>query len=163
MKTIDLTQGHVALVDDGDYPLVRRLKWYAAKRGKTWYAACNSKNADGSPTLIYMHRVIVGATPDQQVDHRDGNGLNNQRQNIRFCTNAGNQANSRPHNRRGWPKGVRWKGEKNKWQARIVMDGRERHLGYFDTPEEASAAYDAAAKVAFGEFARLNAPEVAVA
>jgi hypothetical protein len=101
-----------------------------------------------------MHRLIMG--PGPQVDHKDGNGLNNRRSdNLRFATDTQNRANQkvRKDSTTGF-KGVR--PHRDKFQARIRVKGREITLGSFATPEEAALAYNAAAKECFGEFARPN-------
>jgi hypothetical protein len=103
---------------------------------------------------VYMHAQIMGF-PDSEIDHRDRNGLNNQRNNLRLATRQQQAANSewkRPNGYRGiWKKG-------NRWIARITVDLKGRYLGSFKTGEEAAAAYDAAALAAFGEFSVLNFP-----
>jgi hypothetical protein len=102
-----------------------------------------------------MHRLILRVDANTQVDHRDGNGLNNTRGNLRPATHAQNQHNSRlrKDNQSGF-KGVHRQG--NRWVARIRVDGEQKHLGSFRTPEEAARAYDAAALRLRGEYARLN-------
>ena len=97
MVEIPLTRGMVALVDDADAELVQGWRWQAVPRDKCWYAAAR-KHVLGSghkhqrSVHVYMHRLILPGVP--RVDHRDGNGLNNQRHNVRPCTNSQNMANS---------------------------------------------------------------------
>lgn len=135
----------VALVDDADYDRVSRHRW---RRYGGDYAATD---IDGE--AVYMHHFILGDT--SEVDHRDGNGLNNQRENLRPATRTQNM-----QNRAGWGssgfKGVSWFAQRGKWRARIAADGREKTIGYFDTAEDAARAYDRKAVELFGEFARLN-------
>jgi hypothetical protein len=152
MKRIPLTRGYEALVDDEDYKWLSQWKWCALVTKKNVYAK-RTKQA------ILMHRVIEGATASRQVDHRDGNGLNNQRSNLRKATQTQNNANSRlRRSSTSGYKGVTWfRGNwasGGKWMAQIAVNGRHVYLGYFDTPQAAHEAYCAAAKRLFGEFWR---------
>jgi hypothetical protein len=152
---IPLTQGKVTIIDDGDDALVSGHRW-CARRTKCgdgnrvkWYAV----SSRGGRT-IYMHRLLMGE-PASEVDHRDGDGLNNQRTNLRLASRQQNQVNSGP--RSGRFKGVRWKA--NRWQAEIKINYRLIYLGRFVDEEDAARAYDAAAFEAWGEFAYLNFPK----
>ena len=105
---------------------------------------------------VLLHRLIMNAPKDKIVDHEDHNTLNNLRTNLRLCTHSGNAANKVP---RGQYKGIFWSKQKNKWQAEITKDYKLKHLGTFDTPEEAAKAYNTAAEQIHGEFAYLNTVE----
>lgn len=148
--TIPLTRGRVALVDDADYPTLSQFKWYCTSDS---YAARTVRKK-----TIAMHRLITGAQPGQLVDHRDGNRLNNTRANLRLVTPGQNQHNRRRnHNSTSGYKGVtRFR---DRWQARIRVDGRRIHLGYYDNPRQAASIYDAAARHFFGHYAHTNAPK----
>jgi hypothetical protein len=108
-----------------------------------------------------MHRVILNDFTSPQIDHKDGNSLNNTRQNLRPCTahfNAGN--------RPGWGRSSKYKGVcfdkiTGRWASYIRVNGNQIHLGRFVSEEDAARAYDAAALDTFGEFARLNFPALA--
>ena len=150
MKQIPLTQGKFALVDDEDYEKLSQSKW----------------NERGTRTNVYartqgglsMHRLLMGSQGDE-IDHIDGNGLNNQKSNLRVCTRAENSRNRKlgKTNKSGY-KGVSWKTENKKWQVAIMKDAKQIHLGYFFCLIKAAKAYDKAAKKLFGEFAKLNFP-----
>ena len=164
MRTIPLggkkAAGRVALVDDGDYPLVSQHKWYVReekRRGRSRgpYAITNVTR-DGERTTLFMHNLIMGRT---WIDHANGNGLDNQRSNLRSATNIQNMRNRLPNiNHSSQYKGVYWQTGRRVWVARIGYGGQRHDLGCFGDEEEAAKAYDAAAQAAFGEFARLNFP-----
>lgn len=151
-RAILLTQGKVAIVDAVDYEYLSQWRWHASKRGQTFYAGHNIKT-NGRRTAIYMHQLIAG----KGADHRDGDGLNNTRDNLRLATHQQNMSNQRVRkdNRSGY-KGVAWHKPCKKWHARIHFNGKRISLGYFAVIEEAALAYNEAAKQLFGEFARLN-------
>lgn len=156
MREIPLTQGKVALVDDADYDKLIQYNWFAQRIRHHWYA-CRR----GGRT--YMHREILGLSPIEQCDHIDGNGLNNQRQNLRLSTATQNQGNRRKLTTETFSqyKGVsRYKrGNAKPWQSYITREHKTKHLGYFATEIEAAHVYDTAARVLFGPFARCNFAE----
>lgn len=156
---IPLTRGKVALVDEPDFPLVAGLKWSAVFSCGHWYAARN-RSRGVKPRTELMHRRILDARPSEIIDHRDGDGLNNCRLNLRRATKLQNQTNSklRRDNSSGF-KGVH--SHKGRWRAKIQVIGITIHLGVFQTAEEAALAYDAAARIHFGEFGSLNFPQLA--
>lgn len=158
MKEIPLTQGFVALVDDEDFECASDNRWYACRIGHTVYARRNARLADGTRRVEYLHRVLVPGAG--LVDHRDGNGLNNTRANLRAATKANNSHNSGPqrNNTSGY-RGVSRHSATGKWQVHIRVSGRRHYLGTYADPVEAARAYDAAARAHFGEFARPNFPE----
>lgn len=158
MRTIPLTQGQVALVDDEDYEWLNQWNWYAIKNGNTFYAARTSPSP--SPFVILMHHEIIGKPePGLQTDHIDGNGFSNQKSNLRMVTKSQNQMNQHHTTGSSRFKGVGWNSRDNKWQAHIRIDGKSKHLGYFVLEEDAARAYDNAAVKYFGEYARLNFPQ----
>jgi hypothetical protein len=155
MKEIPLTQGKVALVDDGDFPELSQYSWYAEKRNGTWYATTTVHL--GKPNRkknIRMHRYILKAPPGIPVDHRDRDGLNNQRHNIRLASYAGNNANARKKHsgKTSQYKGVCWRADTRKWMAYVG----NRYIGCFTLETDAALAYDAKARELYGEFAKTN-------
>ena len=157
MKEIPLTQGKVALVDDADFERINQFKWFARRTKTNWYAVRSVWK--GTPPIIYMHRFIMDVA--EQIDHADGNGLNNQRSNLRPATPSQNHANITrlTQNTSGF-RGVTRHRKNGKWQAQIKSQKRFLYIGTFDEKEHAALAYDGAAEVFFGEFARLNFPEL---
>lgn len=157
MKTIPLTQGYEAIVDDEDFDLVSRFKWAVGTNKSGNYYAVTSQRTP--PKFTRMHRLILGLRSiPPWVDHKDGNGLNNRRDNLRIATPTQNSGNRKPQKTKH---GHGFKGiflRRKKWQASIFHDGRRIRLGMFLTPELAARAYDAKAKEIHGEFARLNFP-----
>lgn len=149
---IPLSQGQVALIDEADYALVSQYRWHARKCGKTYYAFSSQRNG-GNQKNIRMHRLIAGEV-GLEVDHIDGDGLNNTRGNLRSCTHAENMRNQRIRdtNKSGY-KGVSRHKKTGLWRARITHNQVERSLGYFKTALEAYGAYCQAAVQAHGDFA----------
>lgn len=159
LKMIPLTKGYVAIVDAVDYEWLMQWQWCAWVRSNTVYARSNAKRVNGKSRAILMHRLILGVDSNVDVDHRDGNGLNNVRLNLRPATVQQNVHNRRMHkNNKSGYKGVSWNKEMNKWAASIGINRQRRYLGVFDDVEEAARAYDVAALELHGEFARLNFP-----
>lgn len=156
MPEIALTQGKVAVVDHADIALVSLFRWYALadrRDGRVrWYA-----HTKVFQSTVMMHRLVTGAPRGVVVDHRDGDGLNNTRSNLRRCTTAQNNRNrgAAAANSSGY-KGVFRRSSTGRWQAQISVDNRSVYLGLFSTAEEAAAAYNDAARRFHGEFALLN-------
>lgn len=149
---IKLTQGQIALLDDADYELVSMYKWSAVKSNKYEYYATAFINGKS----IRMHRYLLQATITDIVDHKNGNTLDNRRENIRLCTHQENQRNRHRTVGKSKYRGVTWTGNIKKWRARLTVDGRKIHLGYYTLEEEAAEAYDKKALAVFKEFASLN-------
>jgi len=162
MKEIPLTRGYVALVDDADFERVSQHKWHAqthyrGNKVSRVYVLRHVRRADGTWTTQLLHRFILEAESGLDVDHIDGNGLNNTRGNIRVCTHSENLRNQKP--RSGCSslfKGVGWNRRGEMWQAYITVNGKMTHLGLFADEHEAAQAYDVAARERFGVFARVN-------
>lgn len=156
MKEIALTQGMAALVDDEDYEYLSQFKWQVMVRSYTSYAVrCLWK--EGKQYASYMHRELMNNPKGLQIDHIDGNGLNNQKSNLRLCTTSQNQMNSKPRkNTQSGFKGVRWNRSNKKWESSLRINGENKYLGLYSQKEKAAIAYDNAAKQFFKEFSRTN-------
>lgn len=143
------------LVDDEDYVYLSKLKWSIAKFKNTLYVIRNTPWVNGRHTTVKMHRIILKVTDRNiQVDHRDRNGLNNQKSNIRICTQSQNMANrNKSVTCNNNHLGVTWHKRIGKWQARITKENKEYRLGYFTNELDAVQAYSKKAKELFGEFA----------
>mgnify|MGYP001579455731 CR=1 FL=1 len=148
MKKIPLTKGKFALIDNGDFSNVSRFKWcwshgYAKRRSKS-----------GKP--IYLHRFILKPKINQLVDHKNYNGLDNQRSNLRICSKAENTRNQRlsKRNKTGY-KGVYFHKDRGCWSANIGMGGKH-YAKYCRSKEIAAIEYNRMALRFFGEFAKLN-------
>lgn len=155
VRYIPLTRGRHAIVDAADYPELSKHKWYTqcAGRGRHPYACRKAKDRD----LIYMHRQIMKPPPGKEVDHIDGNTLNNRRSNLRVCTRLQNAQNRRRYTpRRSRFTGVYPSGDK--WAAEVTHARRVYYLGQFDDEIEAAKAWDRKKFELAGEFARLNFP-----
>lgn len=152
MKTIPLTKGLVALVDDSDFDFLNQWKWQASCCGGQFYAK-REVMVNWVKRKIYMHRLLAGAAPGQCVDHKDRCTLNNQRNNLRIATKSENATNSKVsmRNTSGFT-GVDWLDNKKKWRARLVKHGKRVALGHWDTIEQAVEARKNGERRLFGEF-----------
>jgi hypothetical protein len=155
---IPLTRGYVARVCADDLHLLGHQKWQAAKPSATRIYAYRTVHRGGKKYGEFMHRLIAGATTTAVVvDHIDGNGLNNVRDNLRLCRACENARNSRgSRNGTSKYKGVSFSRQSKKWVAQIMKDRKNFNLGLFDSEEEAAAAYNIAAQKLHGEFCLLN-------
>lgn len=151
---IPLGRGHVALIDEADFPTIEPFRWHAlVRRGVVYAGAC-----PGKKDRLLMHRLIMGATKGTVVDHISHDGLDNRRSNLRVCSQSQNQANQLVQaNTR---KTSRFKGvslnKGGRWSATIQVRGQRLRLGTFGSEDDAARAYDQAANDAFGEFACTN-------
>lgn len=157
MKKIKLSKGRFALVDDEDYETVSPFKWCLFEKNKKKYYAFGKVNGK----RIMMHRLILNAPPDMIVDHKDNDGLDNRRCNIRLCNPTENCMNRSKTTKK---KHSKYKGvyleksyKKPQWRAGIRINNKTIHLGCHKTEKEAAIAYNVAANKMFGEFAHLNA------
>lgn len=148
--------GKLATIDADDADLVTGYTWYVHRSHKTFYAitTINGKT-------VYMHRLLMGAGPGQQIDHEDRNGLNNRRStNLRIATRPEQGANKgAPCTNTSGYKGVSWDKKRAVWQTGIKVHGKRRNLGLYGDPVEAARVYDAAARELHGSFACVNFPD----
>jgi len=168
-KSIQLTQGQFAIVDEQDFERVNQFKWYAqwSNRSKTFYAARRIKNEDGNKSVLYMHRFILNTPRGFDTDHKDNNGLHNWKENLRVATRSQNTFFGRAAVGSSGIRGVmkindpRYKTKK--WRAKIVHKGKAIFLGCFSTAKEAEMAYKAKAQELYGEWEPQLAEMVGVA
>lgn len=151
------------LVDDEDYNDLIKHKWRSEKHKDLCYAVrqYTSKKEGAKKSYriwVGMHRFIMNCPKGLEVDHRDGNGLNNQKSNLRICTRHQNSMNRRRRKGSGY-KGVYPYDDGSKWTASVFISGNIIRLGIFTCEKTAAKCYDKVAKLAFGEFACLNFPE----
>ncbi len=155
MKEIILTKGYSAMVDANDYEWLNQWKWYAHVNNRT--GRISAERAETVPPseriqgryqrTIHMHRLIMQCPDGMEVDHRNGNALDNRRENLRLASSSQNKRNRRSFNQYGL-KGIT-RTKNGRWRAFI-------NLGTFDTKEDAARAYDNAARTIFGQYARTN-------
>jgi hypothetical protein len=162
MKAIDVsTQKYpntFALVDDEDFLKIAMCCWHAKEGSCGTIYAARTIYINKKRKSQYMHRFILNAMPNQAVDHRDCDGLNNQKFNIRTCTVSENRRNQRKRIKTTSSefKGVYWYKNNRRWGAHIGINGVKKHIGMFSDEISAAKAYDIKAKELFGEFARTN-------
>lgn len=176
MKLIQLNkfkgrQNYFAQVDDDDYDYLNQFDWSLIAKGGNFYAE-RTFRLDGKRYSIRMHRELLNAKKGQLIDHKDRNGLNNQRLNIRFATESQNRANSKKQiNTTSIYKGVSFQikicktklkdGSVNIhhypwWASEIHLSNRKIFIGYFKSEENAAIAYNIFAEKYHGEFANYN-------
>lgn len=150
-----------AVIDDTETWAIE-IAWSAQRTSTGRFYAVKKLVVNGRCRTFYLHREIVEARPGVEVDHRNGDPLDCRRENLRVATHRENSRNvTRPNANTSGFKGVRRVETKTagvRWYAYIKTGGRQRVVGTFDSPESAGRAYDEAALVLFGEFARLNFP-----
>ena len=147
MKLIRLSQDKFAKVDDEDFDKINQYKWcFIESHGASW-----RRKGKG----ILMHRFIINAPKYLEVDHKNGDRLDNQKNNLRICTHADNMRNRKINkSTMSGYKGVR--NNHGRWQACITFNHKFIHLGNFTDKKVAAQKYNETAKQYFGEFARLN-------
>jgi hypothetical protein len=151
MKEIPLTQGKVALVDDDDFELVSKYRWHI-NSGR--YAI----GRVGGPKKIMMHRLIMNAPIECDVDHINGNGFDNRRANLRFCTHAQNMDNCRKQKNGTTSNYIGVCRQGKKWRGQVMHRGVV-YYGFFDSETQAAVFRDVVAVSLKGEFSSLNFPD----
>jgi hypothetical protein len=148
---LPLTRGQWTVVDSEDAAELAQHNWFARPGSHTWYASrFNGRHQ------VHLHRLVSDCPSGLEPDHRNHNGLDNTRGNLRISTHSQNVAASRKPVK-GF-RGVGFHPGAQKWQASIRVNNRLRHLGYFTTPQAAAQRYDEVALSVFGEYAHLNFP-----
>jgi hypothetical protein len=161
VAVIHLTQGYVAQVDDADWPGLMLYHWSLKRcRSGKLYAQRNEQTPEGNRLPVLMHTQLMNPPAGFEVDHRSGDGLDNRRSNLRHATHQQNQANLKPRSGTSSQyKGVYWHKGAGKWMAYIGTGKGRRYLGLHSDEGLAALAYDTAAMITFGEFARPNFPQ----
>lgn len=143
------------LVDEDDYERLSKYKWNLQKRRTIFYAIRDTLTEDGRDSTVAMHREIMGF-PATNIDHKDRNGLNNQKSNLRLATTRQNTFNSKVYcNNQSGYKGVSWCKHNERWRAQVSG----KLIGWFNSKEKAAEAYDKYVLENFREFARPNFKE----
>lgn len=159
MRKLQLSRGYNALVDDDVYEKFQFVNWHVqiTKFGKP-YATSNKLGLLHRAIFIYIDGIDIEGV---EIDHKNRNGLDNRRENLRFATKAENARNNsrRPNSTSSVYTGVSWRKHAKRWSAKIAYAGKSIHLGYYDTEEEAGMAYDRAALYYYGDTEFLNFPE----
>lgn len=150
-RLIPLTQGRVAIVDPEDFPAISSCKWRHAQG----YAVRSIPDGAKRQRTVQMHRVLIGTPDGLDTDHKNGDGLDNRRRNLRPATRTQNMRNAAKYacNGSGY-KGVSFRRDTGGWRARIRVNGKLIDLGTHETLEDAHNAYSKSAELFYGEFAR---------
>lgn len=151
---VPLTKGYTALIDADDVPLVEDWNWHAVVGATTVYAA-RGMSAGGKSRTIILHRVLISAPDGMDVDHINGDGLDNRRANLRIATRMENLCNKSIYcNNKSGFKGVYWDRHNKRWRSRIWLNRKQHSLGSHATAEAAHEAYVAGSARIHGEFGR---------
>lgn len=162
MKTIPLSRGLEAIVSDEDFELISAHTWHAnLGGGGIPYAYTNIRKPDGGYRRVSMHQLLLGGRPRCDIDHINGNGIDNRRENLRHCTHRQNVWNQKSRGGRSQYRGVVYDtgSPRKPWRALLGVGYERYRLGRFRTEIEAALAYDKKAVEVYGEFARLNFPD----
>lgn len=160
---------HTVLVDEEDAWLFEQYSWSlrSTEYSRTLYVFANPTPSNNPYCNKRLHSIIMGVqdSADLEVDHINGKGLDNRRQNLRVVTHGENMRNLRKQRTfNGEPtsskyKGVTWHKGAGKWAAKVCFQGKTHNIGLFTDEVEAAKAYDGLAQRLFGEYAKLNFSE----
>jgi len=153
MKEIKLTRGRAALVSEQDFDDINNYRWFSGNHG---YAARMIRTESGIRKTLLMHVQIIGSVEGLEIDHVNGNTLDNRRDNLRHVTHSQNMANQVKTRGVSEFKGVSWKKRNKKWMAQIYKNSTCFYIGLFLSETEAAMAYNKRAVELFGNFAKLN-------
>jgi hypothetical protein len=156
VKVLYTKKREPVLIDDDVYEKICLDSWFITKNrnGRTGYAA-KSIWTTGGNKRVYLHRLIAEADDGSVVDHINGNTLDNRRENLRVVDASINEQNKKPYGESDL-KGVHFNKYAGKWQSKITKDGKQRHLGYFESKEDAARMYNFWALDLYGENAYIN-------
>lgn len=149
---------HVVYYDEQDQDLINGHNWVIHKADRTFYVRATLWDKELKKSkYAYMHRLIINAMKGQQVDHKDRNGLNNKRNNLRLCNNSQNNANkpAKTTNKTGY-RGVHFNKIRKRYMAYLFINGKRIFGGYFKKVEDAAIKYNELSLKYHGEFAWLN-------
>jgi hypothetical protein len=157
MKQIQLPKDKFTLVDDDDYEMLSKFKWNVYKYKHVSYVYRQIR-VDSKIKAILMHREVMGVSDNSiLVDHKDHDGFNNQKSNLRLANKIQNGYNRNKNKvANSKYKGVCWSKTNKKWMAQICVNTQRMHLGFFADEIEAAKVYDVAAMKHHGEFANIN-------
>lgn len=161
MKNLKSKSGVSCIVDDDTFEWATKFTWRINRTGYFFRSRGIRKNGKGTCLKILLHRAVLNAPPNQIVDHKNGNILDNRRENLRFCTFSQNTWNNAKTTKPSSSvfKGVSWNVGCKKWQCGTTWKGSAVYLGLFDREVDAAIAYDNYARITYGDFARLNFSE----
>lgn len=158
MREIELTQNKYTTVDNEHYDWLSQYSWHIKQaKNRSDYAKFTTPRKDGKQKTIHMHQILLWCPQGYEIDHINGNGLDNRMENLRIVTRLQNSMNQ--HKKKigkSKYKGITYDTRSNSWQARIGKNNQRFNIGTFKKEEDAAQAYDNKAKELFGEFACLN-------
>lgn len=154
---IELSDGYTTFISEQDVDMVQKFVWHLHGNTKKGLYVKTNIHTNRKAKCVLLHRYILSVTNGEIVDHIDGNGLNNVRDNLRLCSQTQNHQNAKKRsNCSSIYKGVCWRKNEKKWHAKITVNKKVISLGYFQHEHLAAEAYNWAAMKHFGKFTRLN-------
>lgn len=155
---VPLTKGYEAIIDAADVDCVSKYSWCCSIHTGKPYARRSMRRDNGSKSGVFIHQELIGSTSGLDIDHINGNGLDNRRSNLRLATRSQNMMNRKKQaNNTSGHRGVSWQKQKRKWRAIIWASGCKTYLGDFKDIEEAHAAYVSASLRLHGPFSQFAA------